>query len=180
LRTFSGVPGRVEFIRAGAFTAVADYAHTPDSLRAAYRAVKPKSSVNCPNPRLICVLGAAGGGRDKWKRPQMGKIAAEFCDEIILTNEDPYDEDPAAILKEVRKGIEEADFPAAHIYEEIDRAAAIEKAVQMMREGDIVIGTGKGSEDWIHGPNGTRISWNEREVFERALQKKKNAPHPEG
>ena len=66
---FEGVPGRMEFIHAGDYTAIVDYAHTPDSLEAAYVAAAPKPSRDFPHPRLICVLGAAGGGRDTWKRP---------------------------------------------------------------------------------------------------------------
>ncbi len=88
---FRGVPGRMEFVIAGPYTGIVDYAHTPDSLEAAYRAAKPEPNPRYPDPRLICVLGAAGGGRDRWKRPEFGRIAAEYCDEIVLTDEDPYD-----------------------------------------------------------------------------------------
>ncbi len=117
IAAFEGVPGRMEFVRVGGYTAVADYAHTPDSLEAAYKALrelignresgianreeKPRYPIpDTRYPRLICLLGSVGGtgdkrtGRDVWKRPEMGKIAAHYCDEIILTNEDPYNEDP--------------------------------------------------------------------------------------
>jgi len=170
---FKGVPGRMEFLTAGPYTAIVDYAHTPDSLEAAYRAAKPAPDANYPNPRLICVLGAAGGGRDLWKRPEFGRIAAQYCDEIILTDEDPYDEDPAEIIKEVRSGILGGDPDIANVHEVLDRREAIDKAISMMRIGDIVIGTGKGSEDWIHVARGKKIPWNEKEVFEAALAQKK-------
>ena len=172
LVTFKGVPGRMEFIKKGPYTAIVDYAHTPDSLLAAYRAAKPEPSANYEDPHLICVLGAAGGGRDRWKRPEMGKIAAEYCDEIILTDEDPYDEDPEEIIREVRSGILGGDPELANVYEILDRREAIRKAVDLTRPGDIVIGTGKGSEDWIHIARGKKVPWNERSVFEEALAEK--------
>ena len=169
LAGFQGVPGRMEFVARGPYVAIVDYAHTPDSLRAAYRAAKPGPTANYPEPRLICVLGAAGGGRDRWKRPEMGKIAAEYCDEIILADEDPYDEDPAGIIKEVRSGILGGDPGLANVHEISDRRAAIRKAIALARPGDVVIGTGKGSEDYIHIANGKTIPWNERKEFEEAL-----------
>jgi UDP-N-acetylmuramoyl-L-alanyl-D-glutamate--2,6-diaminopimelate ligase len=172
---FEGVPGRMEFIHVDDYTAVVDYAHTPESLEAAYIAAKPKPSPNFPNPRLICVLGAAGGGRDTWKRPSMGAIVADHCDDIILTTEDPYDEDPEAIINEIASGIP-TPLPEGHTVQKIsDRTQAIKKAISLAREGDVVIGTGKGSEDWIHIADGKKISWNERAVFEAALKDKKAA-----
>jgi UDP-N-acetylmuramoyl-L-alanyl-D-glutamate--2,6-diaminopimelate ligase len=169
---FGGVPGRMEFVRANGYTAVVDYAHTPDSLEAAYKAVKPKPSNNYPNPRLICVLGAAGGGRDKWKRPAMGAVAAQYCDEIVLTDEDPYDEDPAMIVAAIKEGVGKENFPPARLHEILDRKEAIRKAVALARPnaGDVIIGTGKGSEESIHLAHGTTIPWNERAAFEEALR----------
>jgi UDP-N-acetylmuramoyl-L-alanyl-D-glutamate--2,6-diaminopimelate ligase len=178
IENFAGVPGRMEFVRVGPYTAIVDYAHTPDSLEAAYRAARPEPSPNYSHPRLICILGGAGGGRDIWKRPEMGKIAAHYCDEIILSNEDPYDEDPVAILGQIEKGIVEVPYPRPEVFKILDRREAIQKAVSDMQEGDVVIGTGKGSEDWIHVAHGKKISWNERGEFEKALLDKKNAPTP--
>ncbi len=169
---FEGVPGRMEFVHVGDYTAVVDYAHTPESLEAAYTAAKPKPSRAFPHPRLICVLGAAGGGRDTWKRPSMGAIAADHCDEIILTNEDPYDEDPQKIMDEVGGGIPQPLREDQHVYKILDRAEAIEKAAALANEGDVVIGTGKGSEDWIHIAGGNKVPWSERAVMEAALKKK--------
>jgi UDP-N-acetylmuramoyl-L-alanyl-D-glutamate--2,6-diaminopimelate ligase len=166
---FPGVPGRMEFVQVGPYTAVVDYAHTPDSLEAVYSALRAQPT---NSPRLICILGAAGGGRDKWKRPEMGKIAAHYCDKIILTDEDPYDEDPEKILNEVEAGIKEVPYPRPEAFRILDRRQAIQKAVELMREGDIVIGTGKGSEDWIHLARGKKIPWNEKRAFENALIRK--------
>ncbi|MGC9968287.1 MAG: UDP-N-acetylmuramyl-tripeptide synthetase [Minisyncoccia bacterium] len=172
LGSFEGVPGRMEFMTKGPYTAIVDYAHTPDSLEAAYVAARPKPNANYPNARLICVLGAAGGGRDKWKRPEFGRIAGAYCDEIILTTEDPYDEDPAEIIQEIKSGILSEDAEAVDLYEVPDRREAIKKAVALARPGDVVIGTGKGSEDWIHVARGQKISWSERRAFEEALEEK--------
>src|SRR3989344_278438 len=92
------IPGRAEKIEGGQnFTVVVDYAHTPDSLEALYNAYGKL--------RKICVLGATGGGRDTWKRPVMGAIADKYCDEVILTNEDPYDENPRVIVNAVGSGM---------------------------------------------------------------------------
>ena len=101
LATLPTVRGRVEHIDAGQdFLAIVDYAHTPDSLRALYGAFK--------NRRKICVLGNTGGGRDTWKRLDMGKIADEECAEVVLTNEDPYDEDPRTIVDAMAAGMRRA------------------------------------------------------------------------
>ena len=172
LADFKGVPGRMEFVSHGPYVAVVDYAHTPDSLEAAYKAVKPVPNANYPDPRLICVLGAAGGGRDKWKRPAMGVIAANYCDEIILTNEDPYDENPQEIIREIRSGILGGDLELANVHEVSDRAEAVRYAVTLARPGDVIVGAGKGSEDWIHVAHGRKVPWNERQAFEAALKVK--------
>ena len=165
LEIFPGVSGRVEYIRKEPFAVVVDYAHTPESLEAVYEAVSERKS----RP-LICVLGSAGGGRDKWKRPRMGAIAGQYCKEIILTNEDPYDEPPEQILDEIERGI----FGAASEtqYEKIlDRREAIAKALAIAKPGDAVVLTGKGSESFIHIAGGKRIPWNERAVVEELLPK---------
>lgn len=170
---FKGVQGRMEYVRVGDYTAVVDYAHTPESLEAAYVAAKPKPSHAFPHPRLICVLGAAGGGRDTWKRPAFGTIAADHCDEIVITNEDPYGEDPQTIMDEIETGIPSPLREGQHVYKIFDRGAAIKKAVSLAAPGDVLIGTGKGSEDWIHVENGRKLPWNERVAFEAALKAKK-------
>jgi UDP-N-acetylmuramoyl-L-alanyl-D-glutamate--2,6-diaminopimelate ligase len=120
-------------------------------------------------------LGGAGGGRDKWKRPAMGAIAARYCDEIILTNEDPYNEDPLEILDEIASGIREADpEKAKRVYHIIDRKEAARKAFALAQPGDVIIGTGKGSEDWIHAAGGAKMPWNERKLFEEIMREKSN------
>lgn len=169
LRHFRGVPGRMEFIQWKPFAVVIDYAHTPDSLEAVYRALSAKHESR--SSKMICVFGAAGGGRDRWKRPAMGKIAAEYCDEIILANEDPYDEKPEEILSEIKSGM--IGGKPETIKEILDRRIAIEEAVGLAKNGDTVIITGKGSENWIHMKRGKKIPWNERNVVEKIIKSKK-------
>jgi UDP-N-acetylmuramoyl-L-alanyl-D-glutamate--2,6-diaminopimelate ligase len=162
LISFKGVEGRAEFVQKEPFKVVVDYAHTPESLRAIYSTVRDLVPGN-----MICVLGAAGGGRDKWKRPAMGEIAASLCDEIILTNEDPYDEKPEEILSEIAAGAKIAKNPIAHI---LDRKEAIKEAIGRAKPGDAVIITGKGSELYLHLANGEKIEWSDREAAKEALK----------
>ncbi len=166
LENFKGVPGRAEVVQKEPFRVVVDYAHTPESLEAIYKTLK-----NSTNGSLICILGSAGGGRDKWKRPAMGSVAASYCDAIILTNEDPYDEDLVQIISEIKSGITVHGFSREKVFEIFDRRDAIKKAVELAKVGDTIISTGKGSESWIHLKKGEKIAWNERSVFEEELKK---------
>jgi UDP-N-acetylmuramoyl-L-alanyl-D-glutamate--2,6-diaminopimelate ligase len=172
LAEFKGVPGRFEFVQSEPFAVVVDYAHTPDSLEAIYKAVRPEEVFGRPG-RLIAVLGAAGGGRDKWKRPKMGAIAAEYCDVVILTNEDPFDEDPESILDEIEAGlfkIQNSKFKINNTYYKIlDRKEAIKKAVALARPGDCVVMTGKGSEPYLRVAGGKKIEWDEKRFALEAL-----------
>lgn len=141
------IPGRAEEIRAGQdFTVVVDYAHTPDSLKALCDAYAAH--------RKICILGSAGGGRDTWKRPVMGKTAEENCADVILTNDDPYDDDPTAIIREIEGGMRRPHDVIP------DRRAAIRAALERARPGDAVLITGKGV-DPIYGPGGVKIPWSD-------------------
>ena len=172
IKKISGISGRLEFIQKEPFAVVVDYAHTPDSLRSVYgflRDLNPKSY--SLDPRLICVLGAAGGGRDKWKRPEMGRIAVEFCSEIILTNEDPYDEDPIAIINDIFAGIPKEHQAKAKSY--TDRREAIYESLKLAEVGDAVVITGKGAENCIMGSGGEKIPWDDREVAREELKKQK-------
>ena len=160
LEHIENIPGRLEFIQQTPFAVVVDYAHTPDALRKVYQVL---------NGRLLCVLGAAGGGRDKWKRPELGKIAAEFCDEIFLTNEDPYDENPATILSEIEAGISTIS-PAENVRIVLDRREAIKIAITNAKGDDTVIITGKGSEPWMMVAKGKKIPWDDREIVKQVLR----------
>ena len=178
LSLFPGIPGRMEVVQKTPFAAIVDYAHTPDSLEAAYTAVKtqyltPRKGKGIKEKgKCICVLGAAGGGRDRWKRKELGSIAARFCDTVILTNEDPYDESPEAIIDEIASGLRGSGSNKNYM-RVIDRREAIRKAIAIAMEGDVIITTGKGSESWIHLHGGKRTPWNERRVFEEELENSK-------
>ncbi|KKQ39676.1 MAG: UDP-N-acetylmuramyl-tripeptide synthetase [Candidatus Moranbacteria bacterium GW2011_GWF2_37_7] len=172
LEKIKSIPGRMEFINEGQnFKVIVDYAHTPDSLVAVYETVeKYKLESKNPNAKMICILGSAGGGRDKWKRPEMGKIVTEYCDEIILTNEDPYDENPEAILEEIASGFSQVSSFKFQVSKIIDRREAIRKALRLAKEDDVVIMTGKGSESLMMMKNGRSISWDDRQVAREEIR----------
>ncbi len=159
LEKFHGIRGRVERVNEGQdFDVIVDYAHTADSLEKVYEVFQ--------DSRKICVLGGTGGGRDSWKRPVMGTIASAHCDEIILTDEDPYDEDPQKIVSEIMAGIEGG---RAKII--MDRREAIAFALKKAETGDAVIITGKGTDPFICGPNGTKTQWDDATVAREELAK---------
>ena len=113
--------------------------------------------------RLFSVFGATGGGRDKGKRPDMGRIAHEYADYIILTNDDPYEEDELKIIDHIAEGIprkEGKDF-----WKIPDRREAIRLALTKAEEGDTVVVSGKGCEEIII-VRGKRLPWNDKEVIE--------------
>lgn len=187
LNDFTGVAGRLEKITApNGVTIFIDYAHEPKSLASIFkycRSLVPNSS----GKKLIGVFGSAGGGRDTWKRPVMGEIAAYYCDNIVLTNDDPYDEDPEKIINEIEAGFNQSSeswskfldvtFKSQDINKKlntsywkiIDRTEAIKKALALASNGDIVVLAGKGSDNCIMGPKNTKMPWNEREVVENVL-----------
>ena len=158
---FPGVPGRMEFVQREPFAVVVDYAHTPDSLELVYQTLTEKNRKG----GLICVLGSAGGGRDKWKRPKLGEIASRYCKEIILTDEDPFDEDPAQIIAEIKAGVTVPD-----VSEVLNRKQAIFKAIGIAKPGDTVIITGKGSESYLRVADGKQIPWSDKTIALEALR----------
>jgi UDP-N-acetylmuramoyl-L-alanyl-D-glutamate--2,6-diaminopimelate ligase len=169
LKKFKGVPGRMETFIGKAkssgnqVTAILDYAHTPESLEAVYSFLQKKYSPNTSN--LIAVFGCTGGGRDKWKRPEHGRIAEKYCQQIILTSEDPYDEDPMKIIEEIKSGMANAE----KIRVVLDRKEAIEKAIAGAKDGDVVIVTGIGSQKYFYGPKGSKLPWNEKKIIQSCL-----------
>ncbi len=133
------VPGRLERIDRGQdFLALVDYAHKPGALQEVLR------SVRRPGGRLVVVFGA-GGDRDAGKRAPMGRVAAELADLVVVTDDNPRSEDPAAIRREILAGAAEVG-PATHVVEIGDRRQAIEHAVAWAAAGDVVVIAGKGHE----------------------------------
>ena len=173
LLDFKGLMGRMEFVQKEPFAAIVDGAHTPDSLEKAYQNARPEIIFGKTGGKMICVLGSAGGGRDVWKRPAMGKIAANWCDVIILSDEDPYDEDPDEILEQIKYGINETEgkkTKSENVLKILDRHLALKKAVSLAEKGDVIIATGKGSEMSIHIAKGKAVPWNEKEILESIIK----------
>jgi len=164
LEKIEKMPGRMEIVISEPFKVVVDYAHTPDALEKVYQSLKGK--------RLICLLGSAGGGRDKWKRPKMGEIAAKYCDQIVLADEDPYDEDPEKILEEVFSGISmlKSKKQKAKVFKILDRREAIKKVLKLAEEGDTVVITGKGCEPWMCVAKGEKIAWDDRQIVREEFE----------
>jgi UDP-N-acetylmuramyl-tripeptide synthetase len=164
-KNFTGAPGRFEFVYKKPLIVV-DYAHTPQSLEFLYDTLR--KFYKKEEGKIIAVLGSAGGGRDKWKRPVMGEIAARFCDIVILTNEDPYDENPKEIILNIKTGIDnflEKNDKKIEVFEVEDRKEALKKAISIADYKDIIVVTGKGSERFIHLEEGRLLPWNEKEVI---------------
>jgi UDP-N-acetylmuramoyl-L-alanyl-D-glutamate--2,6-diaminopimelate ligase len=136
-----GVPGRLERVGTGRVLGVVDYAHKPDSIEAVLAALRPVAADR--GGRLICLIGA-GGERDAGKRPRMGAAAARGADLVIVTDDNPRAEDPAAIRAGVLAGTREV--PGAQVREVAGRRAAIEAAVRLAAPGDLVAVLGKGHE----------------------------------
>jgi UDP-N-acetylmuramoyl-L-alanyl-D-glutamate--2,6-diaminopimelate ligase len=162
LASLAPIRGRVEKFESpqGAhkhITAVVDYAHTPDSLEKLYQAFGKE--------KKICVLGNTGGGRDTWKRPEMGRIAGDHCDHVILTNEDPYDENPHAIVKAMADGIKDQ----AKVSIIMDRREAIREALRRAPDNGVVLISGKGTDPYIMGPRGTKEPWSDARVVQKEM-----------
>jgi UDP-N-acetylmuramoyl-L-alanyl-D-glutamate--2,6-diaminopimelate ligase len=149
------VPGRFETVALDApFTAVVDYAHTPDALEALLGAARSVTG----DGRLLVVFGC-GGERDRSKRPAMGEVAARLADVVVITSDNPRSEDPAAIAAAVREG---AAGPAS-VTTELDRRAAIATAVAEAGPGDVVVVAGKGHET-TQDAGGAVVSFDDRAV----------------
>jgi UDP-N-acetylmuramoyl-L-alanyl-D-glutamate--2,6-diaminopimelate ligase len=154
-------PGRLEPVDEGQpFAVLVDYAHTPDSLENLLRAARPLT-----DGRVIAVFGA-GGDRDRGKRPLMGEVAARLADLTIVTSDNPRSEDPGAIVEEILAGV-----PAgAAVETELDRRAAIERAVGEARPGDVVVVAGKGHEQGQELAGGTKVPFDDVTVAREALR----------
>ncbi len=165
LPQFGGVPGRMEQVTVVPnqdISVIVDYAHTPDSLKNSLQAARPF----VPG-RLICVFGC-GGDRDRTKRPQMGGIAYDLADVVVVTSDNPRTEDPDQILQDIVAGIP-AELGADQVIG--DRATAIAAAIAMAQPGDGVLIAGKGHEDYqILGTE--KIHFDDREQARYGLVKR--------
>jgi UDP-N-acetylmuramoyl-L-alanyl-D-glutamate--2,6-diaminopimelate ligase len=171
LMALTGVPGRTERIDEGQpFTVMVDYAPEPESLKHLYQTV-----ADLKKNRIIHVLGSCGGGRDRSRRPVLGRMAAENAELVIVTNEDPYDDDPQEIIDQVAAGAREAGArDQENLFTILDRGEAIDFAIFQAKSGDLVLVTGKGCEQAIAVAGGNKIPWDDRERLRLAIRAKLN------
>lgn len=166
LYSIEGVAGRLEKIDEGQnFTVIVDYAFEPRALEKLYETIKL-----IPHNRIIHVLGSAGGGRDVARRPILGKISGQNADIVIVTDEDPYDDDPQIIIDQVFIGAEKAGKQEnIDLFRILSRREAIEKSIEFAQENDILLLTGKGSEQAIMRKDGEMEPWDDRAVVRGIL-----------
>lgn len=178
LESIAGVPGRMEKIDEGQnFMVIVDYAFEPHALKMLYDTISQLKPQN-----IFHVFGSTGGGRDVWRRKEIGALASERAHAIFVTNEDPYDDDPQAIIDEVFQGLLTPHTPlhspqqrkmveGENCWRILDRREAIRKALGMAQRGDCVLITGKGCERTMCVKDGKAIPWDEREIVREELQK---------
>lgn len=165
IASLEGIPGRFERAAKGEkYEVIVDYAHTPDALEKLLEATR-----NITKKRIILVFGACGD-RDALKRPIMGKIAAKLADEIILTDEESYNEDPDKIRRDIYAGIEESK--ATNKTTEIaDRREAIRHALNIAKKDDTILITGMGHEQF-RIINGEKLPWNDTNIVREIISEK--------
>ena len=171
LSTLKPVNGRFETIRSPkGWTAIVDYAHTPDAVDNVISTIREiidgqKSKVESRKPRLITVIGC-GGNRDKGKRPMMAQIAKRGSEQLILTSDNPRDEEPADILNDMKAGLTEEELRSTLVIE--DREAAIQTACTLAQKGDVILVAGKGHEDY-QIIKGVKHHFDDHEIVKRYL-----------
>lgn len=157
LWTIGSVPGRMEYVGDNVVHAIVDYAHTPDALYQALWALREATN-------SVSLVFGCGGDRDKGKRAEMGRIAAEHANRIYVTNDNPRTEDPLAIISEIERGIGDH----AHVVEP-DRKRAIERAIDEAAPGEIVLIAGKGHEKYQIVGNQT-LPFDDAEIARAAIR----------
>jgi len=164
LSSLKGAVGRFELIAPGSrITAIVDYAHTPDALKNVLETIQ---EVRSGNEKIITIVGC-GGNRDKTKRPLMASIAVRFSDKVVLTSDNPRDEDPMEIIREMQSGIGPSDARKTLVI--ADREEAIKTACMMANDKDIVLVAGKGHETYQE-IKGVKYPFDDREVVGRMIK----------
>lgn len=170
LESIDNVPGRMEKVEMGQdFVVIIDYAHTPDALEKVYSALE-----NGVRGKTIAVLGACGD-RDKTKRPLMGSIAGRHADVVVVTDEEPYTENPEDIIEEVAKGVPRGSKTrkmvlGENFFKEFDRRQGIARALSAAGRGDLVVITGMGAQEFRVVGN-KHLPWNDKKATEEELSK---------
>ena len=176
LGKIKNIPGRIEIVDADQkFLAIVDYAYEPVALEKLYRTIDSMRDEK-KNGKLIHILGSAGGGRDKSRRPILGEMAGSKADFVIVTNEDPYDENPLDIINQVAVGAKSVGkIEGNNLFRILDRREAVRKALSLISsEDDIVLITGKGSEQAICLKDGKKDPWDDRLVLREEIVNYKN------
>ncbi|OGE73976.1 MAG: hypothetical protein A3I07_04350 [Candidatus Doudnabacteria bacterium RIFCSPLOWO2_02_FULL_42_9] len=168
LEKIPGIPGRMELIDEGQnFKVLVDYAPEPIGLTQMYATVQ-----NWQHAKIIHVLGSTGGGRDIDRRKILGNIAGENADTVIVTNEDPYNDDPRKIIDDVAAGaLEKNKILDQNLFKILDRRQAIMKAISLAQENDLIILTGKGAEQKIAVKDGY-IPWDDRKIVREIIRQR--------
>ncbi|MFA4995870.1 MAG: UDP-N-acetylmuramoyl-L-alanyl-D-glutamate--2,6-diaminopimelate ligase [Patescibacteria group bacterium] len=178
LESIELISGRMEAIKVSKdqdFTVIVDYAHNADSLKNVYETIR--EGMKNSGGRLIAVLGATGR-RDATKRPIMGALAGRYADLVIFTDEDPYDEEPSAIIEEVAEGIHKGAKKKhqwrlhRNYWKVLDRAQAIHKAIKEAQKNDVVVITGKGAEEVMAVGLDKFIPFSDRKIAKEELSKR--------
>lgn len=158
LSSINPVAGRFQYvISPDKVTAIIDYAHTPDALK---NVLKTVEDIRTRNEEVITIVGC-GGNRDATKRPEMARIACKFSDRVIFTSDNPRNEDPEAIIEDMKKGVEPQDFRKTNTI--VNRKEAIKMACSIARSGDIILIAGKGHEKYQE-INGERLPFDDLQI----------------
>ncbi|OJI08400.1 hypothetical protein BK005_00845 [bacterium CG10_37_50] len=162
------IPGRMEKIdEKQNFTVIVDYAHEKESIT---NILQTANSMKKIGARVIILLGAEGGGRDKAKRPIMGELSGKMADYVIVSNVDPYEDDPKQILENIAVSSEKfGKIRDKNLFVIEDRRLGIRKALSLAKANDIVLITGKGAEQSIV-IGGKRSSWDDRQIVREELK----------
>jgi UDP-N-acetylmuramoyl-L-alanyl-D-glutamate--2,6-diaminopimelate ligase len=161
VNNFKAVKGRLDVVHKGEFTVLIDYAHTDKALEGLLQSLREITA-----NKIILVFGA-GGSRDKTKRPRMGRVASQCADFVVVTSDNPRNEEPKAIINDIIQGFQ-AGFK--HFLVEVDRGKAIKKAIRRAGKGDLVVVAGKGHEDYQIFKNKT-IHFDDYEVVRKVLKR---------
>jgi UDP-N-acetylmuramoyl-L-alanyl-D-glutamate--2,6-diaminopimelate ligase len=167
LKEIKNIPGRLEIVDAGQkFLAIVDYAYEPVAMKKLYNTIDFIRENRKEKGKIIHILGSTGGGRDKSRRFTLGEIAGEKADFVIISNEDPYDENPLDIINQVASGSKAVGkIEGENLFRVLDRREAIKKSLSLVGDNDIVLLTGKGSEQAICVAGGKKIKWDDRVVL---------------
>ena len=145
LKSFDGVPGRLQKVKSHRVHIYVDYAHSPDALEKVLTILKSLRDQISPQAKIWCLFGC-GGDRDKGKRPLMAEAAAKMADHVVITSDNPRTEDPEVILKDIEAGF--SSEQKKRVIKEVNRQKAIEFILSQAAKGDVVLIAGKGHEDY--------------------------------